>query len=83
VVAALFLLRLEPHEIACILISSGGDMLDLIRSRKPAASTQKGAPGRMKAPAPTGSIMSKLLGRWLIIGFCLVVWLGIVIAIVA
>ncbi|RUM99568.1 hypothetical protein EET67_01335 [Pseudaminobacter arsenicus] len=78
----LFPERLEPREIACILVSTGGEMLDLIRSRRPSAPTKKGDPGRMKAPTPPGSMMSKLMGRWLVIVFCLIVWLGIVMAVV-
>lgn len=57
-------------------------MLDLIRSRRPSAPTQKGDPGRMNAPTPSGSTTSKLMGRWLVIVFCLIVWLGIVMAVV-
>lgn len=57
-------------------------MLDLIRSRRPSAPTKRGDGDRMSVPAPPGSIMSKLLGRWLVILFCLIVWLGIVMAVV-
>ncbi|MGB3388144.1 MAG: hypothetical protein WBA88_09215 [Pseudaminobacter sp.] len=57
-------------------------MLDLLRSRRPSALTEKGDPGRATTPTPPGSVMSKLVGRWVVIVFCLIVWLGIVMAVV-
>lgn len=68
--------------IAYILIPSGADMLDLIRPRRSSAPVQETEPGGKNAPMPVGSVASKLAGRWLVIVFCLVVWLGIVTAIV-
>lgn len=57
-------------------------MLDLIRPRRSSAPAQESKPRGNHAPMPVGSVASKLAGRWLVIVFCLVVWLGIVTAIV-
>lgn len=56
-------------------------MLDLIRPRRSSAPAQENELRGKDAPMPVGSVASKFAGRWLVILFCLVVWLGIAVAV--
>lgn len=57
-------------------------MLDLIPTRKSSASARESEQGGNDAPAFKGnSLASRLAGRWLVVLFCLVVWAGILFAI--